>query len=76
MRLIDADLLLAVVETGRCNIPIPDNDGALRKYLDWVKTRFDAWLSDNKDAIIDCAGKYLAEKLSRTKAARELLKGE
>lgn len=43
---------------------------------DWAKTRFDGWLDDNKDAIIDCAGKYLAEKLSRTKAARELLKGE
>lgn len=35
MRLIDADLLLAVVETGRSNIPIPDNEGVLRKYLDW-----------------------------------------
>lgn len=35
MRLIDADLLLAVVETGRSNIPIPDSNGVLRKYLDW-----------------------------------------
>lgn len=39
----------------------------------WAKEQFDMWLDENKDALIECAGKYLAEKLSRTKAAREML---
>ena len=30
-------------------------------------------IDDNKEAIIDVAGRYLAEKLARTKAAREKL---
>lgn len=35
MRPIDADVLLAVVETGRRKLPIRDNNGMLRRYLDW-----------------------------------------
>lgn len=33
----------------------------------------DDFISENKEAIIDCAGKYLAEKLARTKAGKELI---
>jgi hypothetical protein len=65
---IDNILFEARYYGGRCD----PNEG-LRT---WAKERFDMWLNENKDALIDCAGKYLAEKLSRTKAARELLKGE
>ena len=43
---------------------------------DWMKRRVEDFLSENKDAIIKAAGHLLAEKLSRTKAARELLKEE
>lgn len=43
-------------------------------FSDWAEGQIDSFLTANKDAIIDMAGKYLAEKLARTKAARELLK--
>lgn len=45
-------------------------------FNDWAADRIDSFLTANKNAIIDMAGKYLAEKLARTKAARELLKEE
>jgi len=35
-----------------------------------------AFLEQHKQEIIETAGRLLAEKLSRTKAARELLKEE
>lgn len=41
----------------------------------WVCDHLDAWLVEHNDALIECAAKYLADKLSRTKAARALLKG-
>ena len=39
----------------------------------WVTQEFDSFLEENKSAIIDVAGKYLAEKLSRTKAVKTML---
>ena len=42
----------------------------------WMKNRVEEFLTANKDAIIEMAGRLIAEKLSRTKAARELLKEE
>lgn len=39
----------------------------------FVNEKLDLFISENKNAIIDSAGKYLAEKLCRTKKAKELL---
>lgn len=41
-----------------------------------VKDYTDKFFTDNKDAIIQETAKILAERLSRTKAAKELVKGE
>lgn len=40
----------------------------------WMKNRVEDFLSEHKEVIIETAGRLIAEKLSRTKAARELLK--
>lgn len=45
-------------------------------FQEWVKFRVDSFLEAHKQEIIDQAASYLAYKLSRTKAARELLKAE
>ena len=42
---------------------------------DWMKHRVEDFLTDNKDAIIEMAGRLIAEKLSRTKAAKALVGG-
>lgn len=42
----------------------------------WMRERVEDFLTANKDEIIKVAGRLIAEKLSRTKAARELLKEE
>lgn len=39
----------------------------------WTRHVVEEFLDENKDAIIDAAAGYLAEKLSRTKAAKELI---
>lgn len=41
---------------------------------DWMKARVEHFLDENKDAILEMASRLLAEKLSRTKAAKELLR--
>lgn len=38
-----------------------------------LQDKFEEFLDENRDDILNRAGKYLAEKLSRTKKARELL---
>lgn len=40
---------------------------------DWTERRVENFLEDHKAEIIECAGKYLAEKLARTKAAKEIV---
>jgi hypothetical protein len=39
----------------------------------WMTARVEDFLEAHKREIIDTAGRYLADRLSRTKAARELL---
>lgn len=39
----------------------------------WAGSYLDAFLDKHKTEIIECAGKYLAEKLARTKAAKEII---
>lgn len=39
----------------------------------WMKGRIEDFMREHKDLIIEMAGKFLAEKLSRTRAAKELL---
>ncbi len=41
-----------------------------------IKDYTDQFFTDNKDAIIKETSKILADRLSRTKAAKELVKGE
>lgn len=41
-----------------------------------IKDYTDKFFADNKDAIIKETSKILADRLSRTKAAKELVKGE
>lgn len=41
----------------------------------WSERLFMDFLAEHKAEILECAGKYLAEKLSKTKAGRELLNG-
>lgn len=41
-----------------------------------IKDYTDKFFADNKDAIIKETSKMLADRLSRTKAAKELVKGE
>ena len=41
----------------------------------WSERLFMDFLAEHKTEILECAGKYLAEKLSKTKAGRELLSG-
>lgn len=40
---------------------------------DWVSRELDSFLEENKTAIIEAAGKYLCEKLARTKAVKEMV---
>lgn len=40
---------------------------------DFAVEKFDLFLENNRDKIIDSAGKYLAERLSRTKKGKEIL---
>lgn len=40
---------------------------------DYSKRILEEWLSQNKDHIIEETAKYLAERLMRTKAAKEML---
>lgn len=39
----------------------------------WMENKVDKFFSDHKEEIVNQASKYLAEKLSRTKACKELL---
>lgn len=39
----------------------------------WVECEFESFLEENKTAIIEVAGKYLCEKLARTKAVKEMV---
>ena len=39
----------------------------------WTQVQFNSFLSENKDAIIEAAGKHLADKLSRTKAVKDMV---
>ena len=41
----------------------------------WVKDKFEDFLRENKDAIINEAAKMLADRLSRTKAAKGIVEG-
>lgn len=40
----------------------------------WVEEKVDVILKENKDMIIDLAAEKLADRLSRTKKAKELIK--
>ena len=42
---------------------------------EWTKRQIESFLIGHKDEIIQCAGELLAEKLARTKAAKEMLGG-
>ena len=46
------------------------NEGDPRE---WVRKQFDDFLEAHTDQIIECAGKILADKLSRSKAGKALL---
>ena len=39
--------------------------------IEWTKRRVEEFLEENRDAIITEASKYLADKMSRTKAVKE-----
>lgn len=41
----------------------------------WSERLFIDFLDEHKAEILECAAKYLAEKLAKTKAGRELLNG-
>lgn len=41
----------------------------------WTESLFMRYLDEHKTEIIELAAKYLAEKLSRTKAVKEMLAG-
>ena len=43
------------------------------KASDFVERHIDKFLEDNRDIIIELTSKYLAEKLVRTKRAKEIL---
>ena len=43
---------------------------------DWVSRELDSFLEENKTAIIEAAGKYLCEKLARTKAVKEMVESQ
>lgn len=42
----------------------------------WVECEFESFLEENKIAIIEAAGKYLCEKLARTKAVKEMVRNQ
>lgn len=42
----------------------------------WVECEFESFLEENKTAIIEAAGKYLSEKLARTKAVKEMVESQ
>lgn len=42
---------------------------------EWSELLFKAFLDEHKKEILECAAKYLAEKLAKSKAGRELLNG-
>ena len=41
----------------------------------WSERLFIGFLDEHKAEILECAAKYLAEKLAKTKAGKELLNG-
>ena len=41
--------------------------------VDWVKDKFDAFLQSNRDEIISIAADRVAEKIARSKTAKEIL---
>lgn len=42
---------------------------------EWTAAYLKVFLDDHKAEIIECAGRYLAEKLSKTKAVKEMVEG-
>lgn len=49
------------------------NGSVSNRPSDWTESRINSFLENHKDEIIELAGKYLAEKLSRTKVGKDLL---
>lgn len=45
-------------------------------FSNWMDGKVEEFLAANKQEIIDMAAHMLADRLSRTKAARELVKGD
>lgn len=52
------------------------NERNRRGVTQLIKDYTDQFFTDNKDAIIAETSKILAERLSRTKAAKEIVKGD
>lgn len=65
---ITKDVLLAIFRTNGWS------DTPTNQLRPWVEEKVDVILKENKDTIIDLAAEKLAERLARTKKAKELTK--
>lgn len=58
----------------RCGFGISYESNKKETYRELMKNQMNKFLEDHKAEILDIAGSDLAERLSRTKAAREIVK--
>ena len=75
IRELKSDFVKTIFQT-RYNWNKRDDEVDYHSVNDWVSQEFDSFLEENKIAIIEAAGKYLCEKLARTKAVKEMVESQ
>jgi len=72
IRELKSDFVKAIFQS-RYNYRTGKDDVDYYSVQRWVECEFESFLEENKTAIIEAAGKYLCEKLVRTKAVKEMV---
>lgn len=75
VRELKNDFVKAIFQS-RYNYRTGMDDTDFSSVTNWVEREFDSFLDENKSAIIEAAGKYLCEKLARTKAVKEMVESQ
>lgn len=72
IRELKSDFVKAIFQS-RYNFYKQEDEVDYCSVNDWVSRELDSFLEENRTAIIEAAGKYLCEKLARTKAVKEMV---
>ena len=75
VRELKNDFVKAIFQS-RYNYHTGMDDTDFSSVTNWVEREFNSFLDENKSAIIEAAGKYLCEKLARTKAVKEMVESQ